>query len=179
VSDFYKQKQNSTGSARFIAKLHLNTLYGYFGRKLDLLETINVRNEDLYLHVSCRTIKNIYRINEEYSTIITSNNIKNHLKDLNTLIVNEIESNDRKVKANVAIASAVTAYARIHMIDYKLLPGTVYTDTDSIFTTDILDSTLIGKELGLMKDELNGLTIKEAFFLGINKYGYWYNTLQL
>jgi hypothetical protein len=31
------------------------------------------------------------------------------------------------------------------MIPYKLLPGTVYTDTDSIFTTDILSNHLVGK----------------------------------
>ena len=28
-----------------------------------------------------------------------------------------------------------------------------------------------------MKDELNGLTIKQAYFLDIKKYGYWYTDL--
>jgi hypothetical protein len=74
----------------------------------------------------------------------------------------------------VAISAAVTVYARVHMIPYKLLPGTVYTDTDSIFTTDVLPSNLIGSELGLMKDELNGLVIQEGYFLGIKQYGYKY-----
>lgn len=60
------------------------------------------------------------------------------------------------------------------MIPYKLLPGTVYTDTDSIFTTDILPDHLIGKDLGLMKDELDGNTIIEGYFLGIKQYGYKY-----
>ena len=64
------------------------------------------------------------------------------------------------------------------MIDYKLLPGTIYTDTDSIFTMDTLDSSLIGKELGLMKDELNGLIIERGYFLGIKKYGYIYKDLE-
>lgn len=36
----------------------------------------------------------------------------------------------------------------------------VYSDTDSVFTTKILDSKFIGNDLGLMKDELNGLVIK-------------------
>jgi len=76
--------------------------------------------------------------------------------------------------SNVALAAAVSAYARIHMIYYKLLPGTVYTDTDSIFTTDILPDLLIGDELGEMKDELKGKIIQEGLFLGIKKYGYWY-----
>lgn len=37
-----------------------------------------------------------------------------------------------------------------------------------------MEDKFIGSELGLMKDELNGLTIKEAYFLGIKKYGYQY-----
>ncbi len=39
------------------------------------------------------------------------------------------------VKSNVAIAAAVTSYARIHIYKYKMLAGCHYTDTDSIFTT--------------------------------------------
>ena len=42
VNNFYEQKRNSTGPARFIAKMHLNALYGIFGRKHDLLETRNI-----------------------------------------------------------------------------------------------------------------------------------------
>jgi hypothetical protein len=85
-----------------------------------------------------------------------------------------IKNSNRIVMSNVAIAAAITAYARIHMIYYKLLPGTVYTDTDSIFTTDILPEHLIGSELGQMKDELKGKVIQEGLFLGLKKYGYWY-----
>lgn len=60
------------------------------------------------------------------------------------------------------------------MIPYKLNSGTVYTDTDSIFTSELLPSNLIGKDLGLMKDELDGITIQEGYFLGIKQYGYKY-----
>jgi hypothetical protein len=59
-----------------------------------------------------------------------------------------IKATNKIVMSNVAIAAAVTAYARIHMIYFKLLPGTVYTDTDSIFTTDELPDQLIGSDLG-------------------------------
>lgn len=33
IEFFYKIKKYATGPLRFIAKMHLNTLYGYFGRK--------------------------------------------------------------------------------------------------------------------------------------------------
>jgi len=47
IEHFYNIKQNSKGAERFIAKMHLNQLYGIFGRKLDLIETRNVYNKDL------------------------------------------------------------------------------------------------------------------------------------
>lgn len=58
------------------------------------------------------------------------------------------------------------------MIPFILQPGTVYTDTNSIFSQTPLSDDLIGNELGLMKDELNGQIIEEAIFLDIKKYGY-------
>jgi hypothetical protein len=79
-----------------------------------------------------------------------------------------------QIKSNVAIASAVTSYSRIHMIPFILHTGTVYTDTDSIFTEDELPSHLTSKELGYMKDELDGQYIEEGYFLDIKKYGYYY-----
>jgi hypothetical protein len=42
VEHFYELKRNSYGSTRWIAKMHLNQLYGYFGRSLDLIQTENV-----------------------------------------------------------------------------------------------------------------------------------------
>jgi len=63
------------------------------------------------------------------------------------------------------------------MLPYKLLPGTAYTDTDSIFIDGVLPkhlSSTIGKDLGMMKDELDGKIITEAYLLGIKQYGYKY-----
>jgi hypothetical protein len=68
---------------------------------------------------------------------------------LNTNIANSIYLT---VKSNVAIASAITSYSRIEMIPYKLFPGTVYTETDSIVTTDILPNHFIGNFLGYTKE---------------------------
>lgn len=55
------------------------------------------------------------------------------------------------------------------MISFKIGGTCRYSDTDSVFTSQKLEDKFIGFELGLMKDELNGLSIKEAYFLGIKK----------
>jgi hypothetical protein len=175
IDHFFEKKKLSSGATRFIAKMHLNQLYGYFGRRQDLIETINVFNKDLNLYASYRIIKTIIRINNEISTILLHCNLNQELiNELNSKFELNIKSSFKNVKTNVSIAAAVTAYARIHMIPFKLLPGTVYTDTDSIFTTDIIPEHQIGKNLGLMKDELDGKTIQEGYFLGIKQYGYKY-----
>jgi DNA polymerase elongation subunit (family B) len=88
-----------------------------------------------------------------------------------------LTSNFRKVKSHVGIAAAVTSYARIEMIELKMLLiklgiNLYYTDTDSIFVDKELPNYLVGKDLGQLKDELNGKFIKKAYFLGIKKYGY-------
>jgi len=42
VNHFYNIKKNSFGAQKYIAKIHLNQLYGYFGRSLDLIHTENL-----------------------------------------------------------------------------------------------------------------------------------------
>jgi hypothetical protein len=144
--------------------MHLNTLYGYFGRKLDLIETKNILTSDLPLYLATSIVNNIITINDKITAILMETNINEKLiKDLNIEFESQFENRFRSIKSNVAIASAVTAYARIHMIDYKLLPGTVYTDTDSIFISNPLPDHMIGPELGLMKDELNGKIITQGY----------------
>jgi DNA polymerase type B, organellar and viral len=175
VNHFYDKKKNSVGPERFIAKMHLNQLYGIFGRKHDLLETRNIYIEDLDEFISTRVIKAIVPINDKIITLLMHKNIKDDLiLELNSELDIKLSNHYSLVKANVAIASAVTSYARIHMIPFKIDGSCLYSDTDSVFTTQKLEDKFIGSELGLMKDELNGLTIKEAYFLGIKKYGYQY-----
>ena len=72
------------------------------------------------------------------------------------------------IKSNVAIAAAITAYARIKMIPYKLLPGTIYTDTDSIITDLELPEELVSpNELGKLKLEH---IITEGYFISDKTY---------
>jgi len=57
---------------------------------------------------------------------------------------------------NISIAAAITAYARIHMTQFKNNPkiNLYYTDTDSAYTDSEIDETLIdNKNLGKLKLE--------------------------
>jgi hypothetical protein len=155
--------------------MHLNQLYGIFGRRHDLLENINIYKEDLNKYITTRVVKTIIPINEKIITLLIHSNIKEELiVELNNELDTKLSNYYNLVKANVAIASAVTSYSRIHMIPFKIDGSCVYSDTDSVFLTKKLEDKYIGSDLGLMKDELNGLIIKEAYFLGIKKYGYQY-----
>jgi hypothetical protein len=158
--------------------MHLNQLYGYFGRRKTLIETKNVYKSELTQYYGSYTIFSEIDINENISTLLMSSNLDYDL-------INEIKSdtnldlitNFRNIKSHVGIAAAVTAYARIEMIELKMLLIKLniklfYTDTDSIFVDRELPSQLIGDELGQLKDELKGGYIRKAYFLGIKKYGY-------
>src|SRR6266478_2595449 len=173
VNHFYDIKKNSSGVERNMAKLQLNNLYGYFGRKQIGLTTTNVKNNELNSILTTRVVKSITPINDNYTTVLTYSNINyNILEKLNSTF-HTIGSDQSYIMSNVALAAAVTAYARIVMIPYKLDINTLYTDTDSIFTIKPIDPNLLGVELGEMKDELKGQMINEAYFLAPKKYGYY------
>jgi hypothetical protein len=84
----------------------LNNLYGFFGRSFNLIETRIIKNDVIVNISKDQTIKNIYEINNEYSVVLI-----NEIKD---------QSEYSFIKSNVAIASAVTSYARIEMIKIKI-----------------------------------------------------------
>ena len=178
VNPMYNLKMVASGghtSERWIAKLLLNSLYGLFGRRQDIIETITINKSELRLYLATSIVKTIIPVsNDKYTILIVKNINHDMIKQLNLTFHANFNEYNTIIKSNVAIASAVTAYARIHMIPYKLDESTVYTDTDSIFTTKPLNSSFLGKGLGQMKDELNGCTISKAYFLGIKQYGFWY-----
>lgn len=177
VKYFYNVKKHSKGAERFIAKMHLNQLYGIFGRKIDLIETVNIHRNDLPWFLVNRVVSEVITVTDDIRTVLLKNNINiNSLDDLNYEFKLTLKSNQYEVKTNVAVieAAAVTSYARIHMMQYKLDDNVLYTNTDSIFTDKLLPNHMVNNELGFMKDELDGKIIKEALFLDIKKYGYYY-----
>ena len=100
--------------------MHLNQLYGIFGRKHDLLETRNIYLEDLEEFLGTRVIKSIVIINDKVVTLLMHKNVIDDLiLELNSELDINLTNHYSLVKSNVTIASAVTAYARIHMISFK------------------------------------------------------------
>ena len=172
IDHFYAIKRNSTGPVRKNAKMMLNNLYGYFGRRTDTIETINIQNSELPKYLLTNVIKNIIEITEDTSVLLISKGFNNSTAyHLNTVFKSPDIYNSKPILANVAIASAVTAYARTFMMSVKD-ENTCYTDTDSIITTKPLPTELVGSDLGLFKDELDGNKIIKGYFLGIKRYGY-------
>ena len=82
---------------------------------------------------------------------------------------NTIEK-DKSMNISVVIASAVTAYSRIHMSNFKNLDNITlyYIDTDSVDFDKPLSEDLIGKQLGKLKLEN---VFKEVVYLAPKVYG--------
>jgi len=177
VEHFFDLKKNAkTPADKFIAKMQLNQLYGYFGRSRELILTKFVNYNELTDLIKTCVIRNIIEIDDDnYIVSLTCNINWKILRQLNmTLEDIQVDSVGKSVKSNVAISAAITAYARMLMADFKMNPNVYYTDTDSIFTDKELDEIFVGDELGLMKDEMKGVSIDgfidEAIFLGNKQY---------
>ena len=80
-------------------------------------------------------------------------------------ILTKMDGNRETHNVNIAIASAVTAYARIHMSEFKnnpLLPNLYYTDTDSAYFDGPLPDNFISQSI-LGKMKLEGIFDKALF----------------
>ena len=150
------------------AKLLQNSLYGKFGMKdiitiMQILENITPEDKD-----NINSILDIYS-----SNIIDIIDLENHTllirKSENNLNYNKIDDYYHGSEVNVAIASAITAEARIFMSQFKNDPNfkLYYSDTDSIFTNKPLPESMVGTALGQLKLEY---TIKKAVFLAPKVY---------
>jgi hypothetical protein len=87
-------------------------------------------------------------------------------KDLRTMLYTNLETHN----ISISIASAITAYARIHMSQFKNNPdfNLYYTDTDSVYVDNPLPTNMIdSKILGKMKLEN---IVKRAIFLAPKLY---------
>jgi len=139
-----------------VAKLLMNSLFGRFAL-----------NPILESHVFCN-FEEFKSISEKFDIVE-----KMDLGELGWFVSfrNPSLSNSAGVqtKSSIAIASAVTAYARVHMSKFKNNPdfNLYYTDTDSIFIDRPLPDHMVGKELGQMKLEY---VFTDCVFLGAKIY---------
>ena len=144
----------------YIAKIIMNSLYGRFGMN------------DLFTNIEILDINDYPKYEEKHlakDTIIDVIELGNKM-----LVITKAEGEDsddnRDHNVNIAIASAITAYARIHMSQFKNNPKykLFYSDTDSIYINKPLPKYLVGNKLGLMKLEY---VINKAIFLAPKVYG--------
>jgi hypothetical protein len=86
-------------------------------------------------------------------------------------IITKMDGNKETHNINIAIASAVTAYARIHMSQFKNnpnLPNLYYSDTDSLYFDGPIDASFINSVI-LGKLKLEGI-YDRALFLAPKVY---------
>jgi len=143
----------------YICKILMNSLYGKFGMN-DLFDScIIVENENLDKVIGDNQVNDIIEIGDNYIVKIERNKTSTYLD-------NGTETHN----VNIAIASAITAYARIYMSQFKNNPNMklFYTDTDSVYTNlnpDQMDKLYHGmvSNSGLGKLKLESVSSKAIF----------------
>ena len=146
-----------TDPMNLVCKLILNSVYGRFAIKPVISKTEFVaRDSEIWDFLEHNTVEDFEDIN------------KNHI--LMTYRGNNIDEGvDIEYSNSIAIASAISAYARVFMSQFKNNPlfKLYYTDTDSAFIEGELPAEMIGKGLGQFKLESR---FKEIVFLAPKVY---------
>lgn len=153
-----------------VAKLLSNSLYGKFAMKpsASKLEIYNITDaEDRAI------FKELLRVWGE--SVQEWIEVDNHLfvvrDSLVPLTSSDEESHYHGLDINIAVASAITSYARVYMSSVKNNPNfnLYYSDTDSAVTDAPLPDFAVGTELGQFKLEY---VIKKAVFLAPKVYAF-------
>ena len=82
----------------------------------------------------------------------------------------DLNNEDINLNISIAISASVTAFARVHMSQFKTMKNITlyYTDTDSIDIDKPLEDKFVGTELGKLKLEH---VFEKAIFLAPKVYG--------
>jgi hypothetical protein len=168
VNDIYelRLKYPKSDPMNYTAKLILNSLYGRFGMD------DNFSQSYIMSKIDYKSFENKLNNKESIQDIIDLGGnylvqIKNPKVELNT----QLDNGSEKHNVNVAVASAISAYGRIYMSQFKNDPDYILfnTDTDSIYIdTPLPDSFISETELGKMK--LENICSK-AIFIAPKVYG--------
>lgn len=159
IDDLYKLrlKYPKGQPINYIAKLIMNSLYGRYGMDDTFNENIILTNESANKYIEKFSDNIIDIIDLEDSKLIITNNI---IYTINTELDNAKENHN----INIAIASAITSYSRIHMSKFKNNPEyrLFYTDTDSAYTNKPLPDHLVS-DTELVKLKLEFVAKKAIF----------------
>jgi DNA polymerase type B, organellar and viral len=113
----FRLKYPKSNPLNLIAKLLLNSLYGRFGM-IDKFPDITVfNNYKLFKSWYDKNSDDLINTIELGDKILVQHRSEN--KDNKTMLYGNLENHN----INVAIASAITAYARIHMSQFKNNPN--------------------------------------------------------
>lgn len=144
--DLNNEQFSDNPSLRSVSKLMLNTLWGKFGTRRILPHA-----------TFCSDISNMRNLFDNQMIEVT--NIVEIHKNMVIAISKEksVQSLDMNNHANIYIASATTAYARIELYNYlsKVNDRALYCDTDSlIYISKPCNDLPTGDFLGQLKNEL-------------------------
>ena len=152
-----------------IAKLLMNSLYGKFGMKLqttkvDIMPILTKEDKVAFRKYLDKYGDSLQDYVNLHDNIVVIRNTEARL------FYNEQLDLYHGQDVNIAIASAVTASARIYMSQFKNsdLYNLYYSDTDSIVIDRPLSMELVGNKLGQLKLEY---VIKRGIFLAPKVYG--------
>jgi hypothetical protein len=159
VEYFFNLKKNSGKNSPHytIAKLLLNTLYGRFGMNPELEKHVIIEGSKRYEYIEKYEVSDILDLKNGKELVTYSD----HNDDLDY---------DKQSNVSVSLAASVTAYARIHMSQFKNNDKYTlyYSDTDNIDIDRPLDLAFVGTELGQMKLEH---IFEEVVYLAPKVYG--------
>ena len=161
VQDMYKLRQEYSKDQpmNLIAKLLLNSLYGRFGMQPQLHSHIFANFSEVQELCTKFEIIDYIEIDKDLYFVTYESEDSNELDS----------SFSKNSGVSVSIASAVTAYARVYMSQFKNNQdyNLFYTDTDSIFVDKELNSSLVNSGLGNMKLEYK---LTDSIFLAPKVY---------
>ena len=138
----------------------MNSLYGRFGMNPNLESHAIIDNIEIDKYVDKYDVVDIKELNNDKILI--------SYQDIETIENTKFLNHNYK-NVSVPIASAITAYSRIFMSQFKNSTQykIYYTDTDSLYVDKPLNHKFIGCKLGQFKLEN---TFTKAYFLGPKIY---------
>jgi DNA polymerase type B, organellar and viral len=136
----------------YLAKILLNSLYGRFGMDDNFIE-VNIIHEDYYSDFENKFIDNIIDSKKLGEYVLVR-----YINDTSDI------QDDTSHNISIGVASAITAYARIHMSQFKndSCFNLYYTDTDSIYVDKALPDYLVDSKI-LGKLKLENISTKALF----------------